>query len=1847
MNRQIIFVDSSVEDYQILAQNAAEGSKVVILDDQSSAIEQITQSLVGESDIEALHIISHGNEGSITLGTEVINETAIETFRDRLKQWGKALTKTGDILLYGCNVATGEIGKKFVKKLSEITGAGVAASNNLTGAAALGGDWNLEVRFGEVETQPLNFANYGYTLPATITNVTSGLATGTYKAGQLVPITVTFSGNVDVASAAGFPGFTLNTGGTAFYTGVGSGTNTLNFNYIVATGENNADLNYTSLALNGTIYDAGTTTPATLTLPLSTGAGSLGTNANLVIDAKAPTVTSIVRKTPTASAINTATTSVTYTVTFDEPVNSLDATDFTVTQVSGAATTTPPVVVAATTASNTVDVTVNGIAGGDGVFRLDVPATATINDAVANALTTAFTSGQTYSRDGTAPLATNITSATADGSYTTTTTIPITVTFNEAVNVTGSPTLTLDSGTATYTSGTGTNTLTFNYTPAAGNTSADLNATAIAGTITDIAGNAYALALPATTLAATKALVIDTTAPTVALTSAAAATVTAPFTVTATFTEASGSVTGFTAADITVANGAASALTGGPLIYTFTVTPTTDGLVTVNIPANGVTDTATNGNTVATALTRTADLPPTITNVSSSLTDGSYGTVAVAPYTGTIPITVTFSKAVNVTGAPTLALSTGGTATYASGTGSPNLIFNYPVAAGQTSADLDYTATTALTGGTIASLAGTAAVTTLPAPAAAGSLGGNKALVIDTTPPAITSITTTTADGSYGLTNGPINVTVNFSEPVTSTTPITVTLDSGATVSIPAITSSASAVGSYTPANPETSADLNSTAVAGTITDAAGNPATLTIPAGFSLTDGKAIVVDTIVPTVALTTTAVSPVATTFSVKADFTEASGSVLGFDITDITVGNGTISNFAGTGLNYTFDVTPTADGPVTIDVPASKATDTALNPNTAAPTLLVQANVPPKVTSITSTLADGSYPLGQVVPITVTFSEPVVVTTTGGTPTLALNSGGTASYASGTGTNTLTFNYTVGTGQNTLDLDYSATTSLVLNGGTINDSVVTTSAAILTLPAPAAINSLGANKAIVIDTTPPTVTINQASSQVDPTSNSLINYTVVFSEPVKNFDATDLTFTGITGAAATVTGDGTGQNYNVAVTGLSAPGTLTATVKASGATDLAGNGNTASTSTDNSVTYSPAPPLVTAINKVDPDPTKATTVNYAVTFNEAVTGVDAADFTLVTKGVTGATIGAVTGSGKTYNVAVNTGTLDGTVGLDLVDDNTIINALKAPLGGAALKDGDFKGQIYTVGKNVPPVVATAITDQSASLNTAFSYIVPTGTFTDANNDTLTYTATKDDGTTLPTWLTFNAATQTFSGTPATTDIGNLKVKVTANDGQATASNTFLLSVSNTPPVVASVINDQSATPSTAFTYTVPTGTFTDANKDTLTYTATKDDGTALPTWLTFNAATQTFTGTPATADLGVVQVKVVASDGLATANDTFLLTVADKANTAPVLATAITDKATNIDTAFNFTVPTGTFTDAESDPLTYTATQENGTALPTWLTFNATTLAFSGTPAQANVGNIKVKLTANDGKASTSDVFQIVVNGPAPVFTPAPAPAPSPSPSGGGTTTTTTTTVGGAIEINTPPISLIDRGQPTNLPPNQVVDGQYLLSDGDDNSIPTSAFGQAIRGLSGNDNLTGSSNGDNIFGDRGSDIINGGDGNDSLFGGKESDQLSGGNGDDFLSGNNDNDTLTGGAGNDIMRGGKENDVLLGGDGDDELWGDRGFDALTGGAGKDQFVLQFTATSADQADVITDFNATDDKIKLSGFTFSQLSFESVSVVLDGATAVASTAIKSGNSYLGVVYNVNSTALNSGSFL
>ena len=293
------------------------------------------------------------------------------------------------------------------------------------------------------------------------------------------------------------------------------------------------------------------------------------------------------------------------------------------------------------------------------------------------------------------------------------------------------------------------------------------------------------------------------------------------------------------------------------------------------------------------------------------------------------------------------------------------------------------------------------------------------------------------------------------------------------------------------------------------------------------------------------------------------------------------------------------------------------------------------------------------------------------------------------------------------------------------------------------------------------------------------------------------------------------------------------------------------------------------------------------------------------------------------------------------------------------------------------NSAPTVANPIPDQRAGVGTAFSYTFPADTFNDADGDTLTYTATKGDGSALPSWLTFTASTRTFSGTPQTANVGTLSILVTASDGTNSVSDTFGLAVrANAAPTVANPIPDRIARERRAFSYTFPANTFNDADtSDTLTYTAAQDDGSALPSWLTFTASTRTFSGTPQVGDAGTVSIKVTASDGIASVSDTFDIVVLP--NSAPTVARPIPDQSSRTGRAFSFQFPADTFDDADRDTLTYAATRSNGSALPSWMTFDAGARTFSGTPQSRDIGTVSVKVTASDGVASVSDTFDIVL------------------------------------------------------------------------------------------------------------------------------------------------------------------------------------------------------------------------------------------------------------------------------
>jgi hypothetical protein len=151
-NKEIVFIDGTVEDYQRLAAGVQPGTQVIILDPKRDGVTQIAKVLKDFTNIRAIHIVSHGKEGTLQLGSTHLNADTLETYTSFLQQWKSALIPDADILLYGCNVAAGASGVAFVEKLSQLTGANIAASNNLTGSAALGGDWNLEVKIGSITT---------------------------------------------------------------------------------------------------------------------------------------------------------------------------------------------------------------------------------------------------------------------------------------------------------------------------------------------------------------------------------------------------------------------------------------------------------------------------------------------------------------------------------------------------------------------------------------------------------------------------------------------------------------------------------------------------------------------------------------------------------------------------------------------------------------------------------------------------------------------------------------------------------------------------------------------------------------------------------------------------------------------------------------------------------------------------------------------------------------------------------------------------------------------------------------------------------------------------------------------------------------------------------------------------------------------------------------------------------------------------------------------------------------------------------------------------------------------------------------------------------------------------------------------------------------------------------------------------------------------------------------------------------------------------------------------------------------------------------------------------------------
>ncbi|HHE6164456.1 TPA: Ig-like domain-containing protein, partial [Citrobacter freundii] len=152
---EVYVIDQHISGWQSLVDQVPQGSQVVIIDENSSGLSQLADALKGETNISAIHILSHGASDAITLGTDVLTADNLSAWSSQLSAIGASLSDSGDILLYGCDVSAQD--NAFITRFAELTQADVAASSDMTGSAALSGDWVLENHTGSIEAKTFAF----------------------------------------------------------------------------------------------------------------------------------------------------------------------------------------------------------------------------------------------------------------------------------------------------------------------------------------------------------------------------------------------------------------------------------------------------------------------------------------------------------------------------------------------------------------------------------------------------------------------------------------------------------------------------------------------------------------------------------------------------------------------------------------------------------------------------------------------------------------------------------------------------------------------------------------------------------------------------------------------------------------------------------------------------------------------------------------------------------------------------------------------------------------------------------------------------------------------------------------------------------------------------------------------------------------------------------------------------------------------------------------------------------------------------------------------------------------------------------------------------------------------------------------------------------------------------------------------------------------------------------------------------------------------------------------------------------------------------------------------------------
>jgi hypothetical protein len=296
----------------------------------------------------------------------------------------------------------------------------------------------------------------------------------------------------------------------------------------------------------------------------------------------------------------------------------------------------------------------------------------------------------------------------------------------------------------------------------------------------------------------------------------------------------------------------------------------------------------------------------------------------------------------------------------------------------------------------------------------------------------------------------------------------------------------------------------------------------------------------------------------------------------------------------------------------------------------------------------------------------------------------------------------------------------------------------------------------------------------------------------------------------------------------------------------------------------------------------------------------------------------------------------------------------------------------------GLPLPPTLTSQTTTQTWLGGQAVSLVLPANAFSDPQGQKLTYSATLANGQALPSWLTFNAAADRFNGTPpAVAQTFSIAVKATDTSGLS-VTDTFSATVLGAPLLLVATAN-QTWTASKAISLVLPANTFSDPQGQKLTYKATLSGGQALPSWLTFSATTETFTGTaPSTPQNLGITVTATDSSGLSS-SENFLagVQVPTPVVTAGIGVTAQTPNQSWTDgQAANLVLPSSTFTDALGLKMTFAAYDVSGANVASWLHFNATTEDLYGTVPAGASGTVQIAMIATDARlAEATDLFSV--------------------------------------------------------------------------------------------------------------------------------------------------------------------------------------------------------------------------------------------------------------------------------